>query len=76
MAETVILNLRLLQEGVQREAFARRFGQPLDAVFGPTIARLVARGLLTDDGEAVRLTPAAVLVSNRVFVEFLPDDDQ
>ncbi len=71
MIETMILGLRLTVEGVQRERFARRFGHPVDEVFGSTISDLVELGLLVDDGQAVRLTERAYLISNRVFVRFV-----
>lgn len=71
MIETMILGLRLTGEGVQRERFARRFGRPVDEVFGGAISELVGLGLLVDDGQALRLTERAYLISNRVFVRFL-----
>lgn len=73
MAETVILGLRLVREGVSKADFARRFGQSLDSVFGPAIGGLEQAGLLRLDGDTLRLTEKAYFVSNRVFVEFLPE---
>jgi oxygen-independent coproporphyrinogen-3 oxidase len=73
MGETMMLGLRLIAEGVERARFADRFGQELDEVFGPTIANLIAQGLLESDVHGVRLTPHGRLLGNRVFGEFLPD---
>lgn len=69
--ETMMLGLRLLDEGVGRAEFLARHGETLDAVFGETIQELVRLGLLTDDGERVRLTPRGLMVANDVCARFL-----
>ena len=71
MAETMILGLRLLQEGVSRARFRARFG--LDPVerYREAVERLSAWGLLEVRADALRLTPRAYAVANRVFLEFL-----
>lgn len=71
MIETMMLGLRLVSEGVPRERFAQRFGRTIDGVFGSTVSDLVRLGLLVDDGETLRLTEQAYLISNQVFVRFL-----
>ncbi len=73
MGETLMLGLRLIEEGVQRARFADRFGVELGEVYGTTIARLIAQGLLESDASGVRLTSQGRLLGNRVFGEFLPD---
>ncbi len=72
MAEHMMTGLRLVEEGVSRVDFARRFGQPIDAVYGAAIRRLEGYGMLWQDGDSIRLTPRARLLSNQVFVEFMP----
>ena len=72
MGETMMLGLRLVQEGVTDDRFRERFGVGLEEAFGREIHRLVAKGLLERLPDRVRLTPAARLVGNRVFSEFLP----
>ncbi len=72
-AETIILGLRLLQEGVEDMAFARRFGRTLAEVYGTQIMALLRKELLVWDNGALKLTPRAYLISNRVFVDFMPD---
>ncbi len=72
MAETMLLGLRLVREGVSYADFAERHSQPMQAVFGDELARLERRGLLARLPDRVRLTRAARLVGNQVFVEFLP----
>lgn len=70
-AETIILGLRLT-EGIDREAFRRRFGQDLCTLFADRIEGLVQQGLLDVTPCRVRLSPKGLLVANRVFMEFLP----
>ncbi|MCX6030879.1 MAG: radical SAM family heme chaperone HemW [Chloroflexi bacterium] len=74
MGETMMLGLRLVAEGVPDDRFRERFGVGLEEAFGREIRRLVARGLLARLPDRVRLTPAARLVGNRVFAEFLPGE--
>jgi oxygen-independent coproporphyrinogen-3 oxidase len=71
-AETVILGLRLTEEGIVPRAFAARFGRDLLALYGMQIVRLLAWGLLEQlpDGR-LRLTPRGRLLGNRVFMEFV-----
>jgi oxygen-independent coproporphyrinogen-3 oxidase len=74
MAETVILGLRLVQEGIERARFQARFGRDLDEVFGQELKELKALKLIEETAERVRLAPAALLVANQVFVRFLRDE--
>jgi oxygen-independent coproporphyrinogen-3 oxidase len=46
MQETLMLGLRLTQEGVLEQSFRARFGQDLMEVFGKEINELIALGLL------------------------------
>jgi oxygen-independent coproporphyrinogen-3 oxidase len=72
MGETMMLGLRLVQEGVADARFRARFGVGLDEMFGAEIAGLVRRGLLARLPDRVRLTPEGRLLGNQVFAEFLP----
>jgi oxygen-independent coproporphyrinogen-3 oxidase len=71
MAETMLLGLRLLDSGVQAEAFQIRHGIGLSAVYGPVIDDLVEIGLLERTGTGVRLTPRGLLLANDVIARFL-----
>ncbi len=75
MGETMMLGLRLTAEGVSRAAFTARFGVPPEDVFGTEIAKLKALGLLMKDNQRLRLTSSARLLGNRVFAEFLPENE-
>ena len=67
-----MMGLRLLQEGVSFCRFARRFGLPMDEVYGPQIETLIQRGLLERTPDRARLTRRGHLLGNQVFAEFLP----
>lgn len=71
MAETMILGLRLVEEGVSFERFFRRFGRPLNEVYGPSLEELVELGLIEINGKRVRLTRRGRLLGNEVFERFL-----
>lgn len=73
MGETMMLGLRLLQEGVTAGAFQRRHGQALTEIYGHQIEELSGIGMLTWDGERVRLTQHGLLLANDVAARFLPD---
>lgn len=74
MAEMFMLNLRLVAEGLDLRQFETRFGAPADQVFGREIATLEQQGLLRRSGDTLRLDQRAYLLSNRVFMRFMPDD--
>ena len=74
MQETMMVGLRLTQEGISRQAFEARFGQPLEAVFGKEIAQLVKAGLLewfAPGADRLRLTPRGRMLGNQVFMQFV-----
>ncbi len=74
MQETMMVGLRLTQEGVSRSVFYRRFGLPLGDVFGETIDRLEQAGLLEWAGaerDILRLTRRGRLLGNQVFMHFV-----
>lgn len=72
MAETAILGLRLVGEGVNLGAFRAQFGADFTAVYGREVRELVAIGLLEAMSDRVRLTRRGRLLGNQVFQHFLP----
>jgi oxygen-independent coproporphyrinogen-3 oxidase len=64
--ETFFLGLRLNQ-GVDLEKIAARFGQEAVGPFFATIGECIESGLLEQHAEVVRLTPRGRLLSNEVF---------
>lgn len=74
MGETMMLGLRLLQDGVSDAAFARRHGVALNEVYGSLIDELAATGLIERRPEMIRLTRQGLLLANDVCARFLLDD--
>jgi oxygen-independent coproporphyrinogen-3 oxidase len=72
LAETIILGLRLVNRGVSYAEFERRFGKHPRELWRKAITKLIKQGLLVENGDRLSLTEQAYLVSNRVFVEFIP----
>ena len=74
MQETMMVGLRLTQEGVDRSEFLERFHIDLMEVYGLQIERLIHLGLLewtTTDAQKIRLTWKGRLLGNQVFMEFV-----
>lgn len=71
MEETMMVGLRLTEEGVWGANFEARFGQTLEDVYQKQIARLSKDGLLEWCGDSLRLTQRGHLLGNRVFLEFI-----
>lgn len=74
MQETMLVGLRLTQEGVSESGFEQRFGQALTDVFDKEVAKLTGEGLLEWAGEGdrrLRLTRRGRLLGNRVFMQFV-----
>jgi oxygen-independent coproporphyrinogen-3 oxidase len=69
--ETMMLGLRLLNEGVTDNAFLRRHGRSLDEAFGPVITRFQEQGLLDRNDQGVRLTSRGLMLANDVCAAFL-----
>lgn len=74
MEETVFLTLRLIDEGLDPQRFAERFGVGFDETYRDVLDRLQTDDLLrrSDDGRW-RLSPQAIPVAHEVFVAFLRD---
>jgi len=72
MGETMMLGLRLVQEGVSREAFAKRHGRDLEEVYADELQELERWGLIERSRARVRLTRRGRLLGNQVFRRFLP----
>lgn len=75
-SETAYLRLRLLNEGLSRVDFEARFRESIDVLWGSVLKHYTALGWLIDEGERIRLAPRAYFVSNRLFAELLPDDEE
>jgi oxygen-independent coproporphyrinogen-3 oxidase len=71
MSDTVITQLRLLQEGLDLTAFRTTFGQSLDEAFEGTVTQLQEYGLLWEREGRLLLTKKGWFLSNQVFYRFM-----
>lgn len=72
IAETVMLGLRLIQEGVVLDDFNARFERDLWAIYGAELDRLIRDGLVqVGTDRRVKLTQRGQLLGNYVFREFV-----
>ncbi|MCP4423942.1 MAG: radical SAM family heme chaperone HemW [Chloroflexi bacterium] len=71
MADTIITQIRLLQEGLDLAAFERNFGQSLNEAYDGEMNRLVEWGLLAVGDGRLRLTKKGRFLSNQVFYRFM-----
>ena len=75
LEERFFLGLRL-NRGVNLRDVAADFGSEALETLRPTIARLIADGLLLQGEDCIRLTPRGRLLSNEVFQAFLAPADE
>lgn len=71
MSDTAITQLRLLNEGLDLNAFDARFGRTFDQVYDPTPAQLEEWGLLERRSGRLLLTERGRFLSNQVFYRFV-----
>ena len=69
--ETMMLGLRLLEEGVPQSRFRERYGGSVGDFFAQELGEGVAKGLIEVTPERVRLTPQGRFVSNQVLKLFV-----
>ncbi len=73
MEEEMFMGLRM-REGVSKQRFEVKFGQPMFSVFGKQIENLTSKNLLHDTGTHISLTEKGFFLGNEVFQEFLAID--
>jgi oxygen-independent coproporphyrinogen-3 oxidase len=71
-AETLMLLLRL-REGVDRRAFAARFGADPVEAFARPIQRFVAMGAMEMDEQRIRISRSHLMVSDAVLAEMIAE---
>jgi oxygen-independent coproporphyrinogen-3 oxidase len=72
MAEHMLTGLRLVREGVSTHRFQERFGVPIDSVYRAPLEKFAGYDLLRRDRDRILLAPQARLLSNQIFVDFMP----
>ena len=77
MSETMMMGMRLTEEGISSEDFAERFGIQLEVIYSKEIAKLQKRELVEwivkNGQQRLRLTQKGRLLGNQVFLEFIRD---
>ncbi len=71
-AEHIMLNLRLLKEGVDKSLYYKRFGTLPSSDFPEQIYKLRKCGFIEEHKDKILLTKRGMLLANDVFTEFLP----
>jgi oxygen-independent coproporphyrinogen-3 oxidase len=71
MADTLILGLRLV-EGIELDAFARRYDREVESVYGGVFEEFTGYGIVERTATHLRLTPRGRLLSNELFQRLLP----
>jgi len=71
MSNTVMMQLRLLDEGLSLSDFASRFGQSLDDAYPGVVPQMTEFGLLATDGDRLKLTERGTFLSNQVLYRFI-----
>jgi oxygen-independent coproporphyrinogen-3 oxidase len=68
--ETIGVQLRRIA-GIDKEQFARQTGFSLDSLVDERLRSLIAHGLLSDDGQTVRLTRRGFCVADAIIVDLM-----
>lgn len=71
MSDTVITQLRLLNEGLDLNAFANTFGQSLDEAYNGTVSQLETWELVQRQNGRLLLTEKGRFLSNQIFYRFM-----
>lgn len=75
ISETMMMGLRLVDEGISELSFLNRFGQNLALRYKSQIPRLLKSGLIewkrSNQDRCLRLTKKGRLLGNQVFIDFI-----
>ncbi len=70
MEDFMMVGLRM-REGVSDQAFRAQFGKSLQDIFAGSLKKMLAAGLIEQDGDTYRLSKQGILFGNDVFGEFV-----
>ncbi|MFC2064720.1 radical SAM family heme chaperone HemW [Chloroflexota bacterium] len=71
MQESMMLGLRLTEEGVSVKTFRKRFGKDMKRVFINEIDELIEKKLVEWNQDSLRLTQRGQTIGNQVFLKFI-----
>lgn len=57
--------------GISKQKFQQKFQEPIEAIYGEVIQRLIKEELLIEEADILRLTKKGLFVGNNVFEAFL-----
>jgi oxygen-independent coproporphyrinogen-3 oxidase len=75
-AKMVVLGLRTIQNGVDKNTFFEKFGIHIEEMYGPTIEKLGHLGLISNTTNFIKLTPLGILFSDEVCIEFYAEEEK
>lgn len=73
ISDTMMTQLRLLNEGLDLKAFEAKFGQTVSKIYNGTLDQLLEWELVTLEDGRLRLTQKGTFLSNQVFYRFMLD---
>ena len=71
MENMMMVGLRLLEEGVSRERFRRRYNVAVEEVFIKQLRKLETAGLISLQQDRIKLSDKGLMFGNDVFAEFI-----
>lgn len=74
ISDTMMTQLRLLNEGLDLAAFETKFGQSVAEIYGDTLEKMLEWELIAVENGRFRLTQKGWFLSNQVFYRFMLDD--
>ncbi len=75
MEEYMFLGLRKTA-GVSKRTFAQTYGRSMEHIYGTVIEDMKGKGLLTEEGDFIKLTKRGIDLSNYVMCQFLLDEEE
>lgn len=76
VAKAIVLGIKVLPNGVDKDVFAERFGIRLEDFYADTIWILTSSGLIESTPQYLRLTNQGLLLADEVCAEFYADEDK
>ncbi|NLM21685.1 MAG: radical SAM family heme chaperone HemW [Peptococcaceae bacterium] len=67
--EYIMLGFRTA-EGIDRELFARKFGRPIQDIYGEVLTHYIDKGIICSEKGRIKLNPAYYFVANSIIKDF------
>jgi oxygen-independent coproporphyrinogen-3 oxidase len=76
IAKSVVLGIKVLPNGIDKQSFHKRFGIPVEDIYSDIIERLEETGLIESNSHYLRLTEKGLLFADEVCIEFYAAEDK